>query len=493
MTFRVDRTLAKRILKLAYPVTVAMLTQTAINLVDTIMVGRLPSQWSVAGQSAIAISLILLWAVGGLIASISVGTQALTARRVGEGSPREAGRVLNNAAALATALALVATVGVILALPAIYPWLHADPTVVKLGVEYSTYRFLGMVSMALTIVYKGFFDGIGRTKVHMNAAIVMNVVNVVLNSVLIFGLGPFPKMYVGGAGLASLIATFVGLGMMILYSVEGDTRTRYGLFARRTLSWKVTRSVAKLGIPGGLATLFVMTGFGAFIVIVGRLDMAAVREAVTTLPAYAIPPDRLFAANPRDVWTPELHHSIVSITPVYTAATKAIMDTMSIIFMTSMAFGQATATLVGQSLGARNPALAERYGWESAKIGAYIMGSIGLVIMAFPDAISSVFNPDQAVVTAGHSAMRLMGSSGVLIAFGMILAQALFGAGNTLFVMVAEMVLHFCCLIPIAYLLGIHWDLGLVGVWGAALLYMLLLATVMGWKFRQGGWKHITI
>ena len=105
-------------------------------------------------------------------------------------------------------------------------------------------------------------------------------------------------------------------------------------------------------------------------------------------------------------------------------------------------------------------------------------------------AISSIFNPDTQVVSVTHLPLRIMSFSASLIAVGMILAQSLFGAGFTVFVAVAELVLHFCCLIPIAYLLGVYWDLGLVGIWVSVLTYVVLLAAVMAWKFRQGAWKY---
>ena len=490
MTFRLDWTLGKKIVRLAYPVTVAMLTQTAINLVDTIMVGRLPSDYSIAGQSAIAISLILLWAFGGMISSISVGTQALTARRYGEGARKAAGKVLNNAAFIALMLSIVATVAVLATLRDFYPYLHSNPSVVTFGVDYCSYRFIGVSCMVLTIVYKGFFDGVGRTKVHMVAALGMNLANVILNWVLIFGVGPFPQMYVAGAGLASLIATCIGLVIMLTFSSMGSTRREFGLYARGSLDLRVCWDVIRIGIPGGLATLFVMIGFGAFITIVGWLDMDQLRETVYGLPQYAALDVNVFG-QAAAVWTPELHQVVLRDNPpVFTSSTKVIMDIMSVVFMTCMAWGQATATLVGQSLGAGKPDLAERYGWESAKLGAYFMFGVGLLIFLFPDAISSIFNPDASVINASHDPLRLMAFSASLIAVGMILAQSLFGAGITVFVAVAEMVLHFGCLIPVAYLLGVTLDLGLVGIWGSVVTYIVLLAAVMAWKFRQGSWKY---
>lgn len=486
-----DRTLSKRILTLAYPVTIAMLTQTAINLVDTIMVGRLPAEYSIAGQGAIMISLILLWAVGGLISSMGVGTQAVSARRYGEGKAEDAGAVLNNAAFVAGIVSLIATAAVLVALPSFFPYLHPSDAVVKFGVEYSTYRLLGVFSMVLTIVYKGFFDGIGETKVHMKAAIAMNVVNIILNYCLIFGVGPFPQLYVAGAGIASLIATFIGLAIMIFYSSRKPVRARFGLYKRGTLDRTVSWGVVKVGIPGGLATVFLMTGFAMFTVIVGWLDEATVNAAIHALPTYASMNVQMFALDASAVWTPEVHRLVVEANPpVFTAATKLIMDIMMACAMTCMAFGQATATLVGQSLGAKDYDLAERYGWESIKLGAGIMGVISVLLIAFPESAAGWFNPDPAVISASRTALMLMACSAPVIAVGMILMQSLFGAGMTVYVMVVEMILHFFCLVPAAWLFGIRLDWGLVGIWGAALVYSVLLASAMVWKFRGGTWKY---
>jgi Na+-driven multidrug efflux pump len=89
--------------------------------------------------------------------------------------------------------------------------------------------------------------------------------------------------------------------------------------------------------------------------------------------------------------------------------------------------------------------------------------------------------------------MRVMGFSTPLIATGMILTQALFGAGNTRFVMIVELILHFTCLVPLAWLFGITLQFGLIGIWVAAVCYVVLLAGIMYFKFRSGDWKAIRL
>ena len=190
----------------------------------------------------------------------------------------------------------------------------------------------------------------------------------------------------------------------------------------------------------------------------------------------------------------DLHlNAVMSRPSIFAAATKVIMDAMSIAFMTCIAFGTATATLVSQSLGGERPDLAERYGWESVRIGVYIMAVFGLFTLLFPEMVIGVFSKDQAVVEAGRTSLRLMALSTVFISTSLILAQALYGAGNTKFVMKVEFVLHITCLVPLAYALGLTFNFGLVGIWASALIYLVLMAAIMAWKFAGGDWKTINL
>jgi Na+-driven multidrug efflux pump len=123
-----------------------------------------------------------------------------------------------------------------------------------------------------------------------------------------------------------------------------------------------------------------------------------------------------------------------------------------------------------------------------------IFGVVGLCEgVVFTRAILGVVTRSGAVFDAALVPLRMMGAATPLIATGMILTQALFGAGNTRFVMIAELFLHFLCLVPLAWILGVELKLGLVGIWSSALVYVVLLTSLMVWKFRSGDWKTIKI
>jgi MATE family multidrug resistance protein len=458
------------ILRLAAPTVLAMLTQSVVNEVDIVFFSRLPCPESSNAQAALLPSLILLWMFGGSLSAISVGTQAIAARRIAEGKPEDSGAVLLNSWVFSLIAGITFTVFVYLCLPLVLKFLIKVPEVRAAARAYMNYRLLGIASMAITFSFKAFFDGIGKTMVHMVSAVIMNVLNVVLCFAFIFGNFGAPRMGIGGAGLAGFVSTWVGLAVMVAWAARASYRTTYQPFAfaklDRTLMW----SILRLSIPSGVATVAVMTGFALFSMIVSRLDTMT----GATVVAASCPGGHAEAVNG--------------------AATTVIVGILKLTFTACLAFGTSTATLVSQSLGARNGDQATRYGWASVRLGLMIFGVVGLLEgVLFPHALLSIFTSSDAVAAAALTPMRLMGICTPIIAVGMILSQALFGAGNTLFVMVVELILHFTCLVPLAWFLGITFGYGLVGIWSAAITYILLLATAMTLKFAKGDWKSIEI
>ncbi len=489
-----------RIGRLAAPVILAMLTQTAINIMDTVMVGWLDPSYSIAGQSALGYSLPLLWAVGGFLSSLSVGTLAISARRFGEGDFEKSGATLTNSMVIAVSAGLTCSVLAYMALPYVFPLLNSNESVLAFGIPYARYRLLGVLSMVATISCKSFFDGIGHTHVHMVVALIMNGLNILLNYVLIFGIGPFPQLYVEGAGLASLISTYVGLALMIGWTFLPRYAKKFRYYRRSNVDRRVMWSIVRISVPSGLATVFVMTGFLLFLKIVGYLDELAVQELLASVPAYTGGFSTTFAEfqhvifdaadmRGRAFFTDMAFMAIEARPPIYTSGTKVIMDILSITFMSALAFGTATATLVSQSLGRGEPEMAERYGWESVKLAGMIFGLIGLITFIWPEQILGLLSRDAAVIEASIVSIRILAAIEGFIAAALILTQALFGAGNSKFVMYVEIVLHIVCLVPLSYFLGVVLNLGLVGVWSAALIYIVVLAGIMGWKFYGGTWK----
>jgi putative MATE family efflux protein len=450
----------KTIFWLALPTVFAMLSQSLVNEIDVIFFSRLPDRvLGSNGQAALLPSLIVVWLFGGSLSAISVGTQALTARRFAEHDREGAAAVLTNSVWFCVIAGAGLSILGYLALPAILGFMLKKPEVLALAVSYSRWRLLGIISMATTMGIKAFFDGIGKTYVHFVAAVVMNVFNVILCWTFIFGHLGAPAMGPPGAGLSAFIATWIGLAIMLVYTRE--LRADFRPFRRELLSRTLTWSILKLSIPAALATVVMMVGFGLFSSIVGKLDAADLANGAEA---------------------------------VNGAATTDIVAILKLTFTACIGFGTATATLVSQSLGSRRPDDASAFGWASVRLGLVVFGVIGLCEGAlFTPQILHFISHSPSVQHAATVPLRMMGLMTPIIAVAMILSEALFGAGNPRFVAGAQFLLVFCGLVPIAWVLGIHQRLGLLGIWTSACIYAGAAAVVMSLKFRAGGWKTITL
>lgn len=444
------------ILKLALPTVFAMLLQSAVNEVDDIFFGHLDTHVEASNaQGALLPSLLIVWLFGGSLGAISVGTQAYTGRRVAQGKKHDAGAVLANAVWFTLIGGVIFMIVSQLLLPYLLRAMIEVPSVREVALRYSRWRLLGIISLAMTMAVKGFFDGIGKTTLHFVASLVMNVLNVLFCWVLIFGHFGMPKMGAEGAGLAAFMATWIGLFIMLFYAWQH--RDEYKPLRWQNLSRSLVWDMLKLSIPAALATIVMMVGFGLFAKIVGRLD------------------------------TPGQE-------PVAGASTTNIIEVLKLTFTACIGFGTATATLVSQTLGARRPDDAEKYGWSSVRLGLVLFGVVGFLEgILLRTQLVGLFSTSPAVRAAMDTPMLMCGIVTPIIAVALILSEALFGAGNSRFVAAAQLVLVFGVLVPAAYVLGIQRGMGVLGIWVSACIYAVLAACVMALKFRTGSWKDIKL
>jgi multidrug resistance protein, MATE family len=446
----------KAILWLALPTVFAMLSQSVVNEIDVLFFSHLPVPASSYAQAALLPSLILTWLFGGSLSAISVGTQALVARRYAEGDRKAAGAVLGNAAYFCLGMGAIFSVISLACLPWMVRQMVEVPEVQKVAIAYTRWRLFAVISMSATMAIKSFFDGIGKTYVHLVAALVMNAFNIFMCWVFIFGHLGAPAMGAPGAGLSAFLATWIGLGIMVLYAWL--VRREYQPMRLANLSLTTLWTLLKLSVPAAGATVVMMVGFGLFARTAGELDRGSVGEAVNS------------------------------------AANTDIVETLKLTFTACMAFGTATATLISQSLGRKEPDEAQKWGWASVRLGLVIFGVVGLCEgVLFTHQLAALISNSPAVRAAAIFPLHIMGVATPLIAVAMILTEGLFGAGNTRFVAAAQFLLIFACLVPGAHLFGIVMHGGLGGVWVAAFVYSCLATVAMTTKFAGGTWKRIKL
>lgn len=418
-----------------------------MGLVDTLMIGRLGH----VELAAVGVATLLFSTVSMALKSVDVAAQSFAARRVGEGRDAEVGSVL--ATALLTVLAAGAVCGALglLTAKAQMGLVSRDPLVRAMGADYLAWRYLGLLPLLVFFIVRGVFDGIAWTRIGMVVGIGMNLVNVLLNWVLIFGRLGAPPLGVAGAALASSLSGVLAAAAMVGIALRPSIRKRYRLLARHNLRQALLAPFLRLAWPPAVQTLCGLTAILLFFWVLGRISTVAV------------------------------------------ATGNVVLRIAALSFMPGVGVGLAVQTLVGQALGRRDRRGAVRVGWGGVGVGVLFMGAFGLLFLVAPGFLLRLFAESPQLVAEGRPILRLMGLVQVIDAVGLALAGALRGAGATRAVMLFDLMTGLCLLPPLAYLFGIVLDGGLVGAWIALLAWFSLYAVGMTVWFLRGDWQRIEV
>jgi putative MATE family efflux protein len=440
----VDSQRRSRILALALPIIGGMVSQNVLNLVDTAMVGVLGA----AALAAVGMASFANFMASAFITGLSAGVQAMSARRLGEGRVRDTARPLNGGLVLALVLAIPWSLLLIVAADRLFVFLVEDPEVVALGVPYLQARLFSMVALGVNFAFRGYWNGVNLSKVYMRTLVVMHAANIVINYVLIFGHLGFPALGVAGAGIGSAVATFIGSA---LYLVQGLRIARANGFLRGLPDRSTLVRMLRLSVPTGIQQFFFAAGLTAFFWILGR------------------------------VGTAEL------------AASNVLVQLLLVAILPGLGFGMAAASLVGQALGRGEPDDARAWGWDVAALATMVVGLLSLVGLFVPDLLLRPFLHDAETLALARLPLRVLAATMSVDTLGMVLMNALLGAGDNLRVMVVTLVLQWLIFMPVAYVVGPVLGYGMTGVWLAHIGYRMLQAGVFTTIWRAGSWARIEV
>lgn len=443
---RINKKMSGEIMHLALPVIVGMISHTVLNLVDTAMVGRLGHfPLAAVGLGSFFTMVIVL-----VFGSLHVGTQAITARRLGERRTEEFGNIVSNAFLLSLAIGVSVSLAGYFTSRWVFSRLSTEPDVVHVGTPYLRIRMIGVFSMIVIFTVRGFVYGIARPRIDMIVSVIINALNIVLNYFLIFGHWICPRLEVRGAALASVISTIAGLLIYLLLIYGRILKKLPHTLHIKNISKSLMALIVRISAPRALQSVSII-GFVIFLSFIGRLGV------------------------------------------IELAISNIIFKAFNISLMIGLAIGTASATLVGRSLGEQNKPLAVRYGWHAVGIGSITMGGIGALFMIFPREIMGIFTNEPETVEMGVLPFRILGAFQLLDGIGIVLSRTLQGVGSTLFVMVSEIICIWGLLIPFTYIAIEVLDGDIVTAWWGVFIYIIAFSAAMTWKFREGGWKHIRI
>ncbi len=439
MKFIAESSVYKYILKMALPAIAGLSTQMVVSLVDTAMVGRLPdAEYSLA---AMGLGVLATWAVVSFFSSLATGTHVLIARRFGSKDYDGCGDVLNTSLIISfIAGVLVGALIVGLSFP-IAHFFAADDIVGEYAGDYLFYRFMGLPFFLLSVSYRGFFFGIGKTKIFMFSGILVNFLNIVFNYIFIFGAFGFDGMGLAGAGLGSSLATFFDALFYLGISSLSYYRKRYNYFVNFRFVKDFARSIIKISLPVSFQNVFILIGFLSFVAITGIIGT------------------------------------------LEQAASQVVISSLMISLMPCFGFGIAVQTLVGNQLGSGKFAIAKFYGFETSKVASLYTIFIGMIFIFAPRIILILITNDTNVIETAVPILRIAGFGQIFYAVGVVLANGLQAMGQTFFVMVAEVISNWVIFVPLAYLLGIVFDLGLIGAWSALPFYVIVYSAIVFYRF----------
>lgn len=443
----VDGKRISRILTLAWPIMGAMLSQTLLGIVDIAMVGRIEGQ-GITAVAAVGVGGFANMLAVGVVLGLGTGVQALVGRRIGEQRHAEAAVPLHGGLVLIVLVGLPLTLLMWFFAEAVIAFLNGDPALQALAGPYLQVRVLGTVAVGFNVCFRGFWNGIERSRLYLVALLTMHISNVLISYALIFGVAGLPALGTLGAAIGSTIATFLGA---FVHVALGFVHARPFGFLRRAPSLEVLRGVFRLSLPTSVQQLLFFVGINALFSIVGLLGTDA------------------------------------------TAAANVLIQVMLFGILPAMGCGLAANALIGQALGRGDPKDAARWGWEVAGVGALVVIILSIPMAAMPEVILGAFLEEPETVALATSALLLVAASLWLDAVGLILMQAHLGAGASRTSLVVNSGIQWLVFLPSAYVVGPLLGYGLVGIWAVQMASRGLQALVFAWLWRRGSWALIRL
>lgn len=433
--------ISKNIWRLALPMIAANVLQTLFNIVDMIFVGRLgPSSIAAVALSGVIMMLIMTVLIG-----IAIATQAMVARFVGARDNDTAADIATQSLLLGTiASLLLACLGIIFS-PYLLNMLGATNHVLRLGTGYLRIMFAGTLTMFLMFLIRAILHGAGNAVTPMGLLIFSTILNIILDPLLIFGIGPFPRLGVNGAACATVTARGSGMiiGLFILLKGRSGIKLRLqNLRVDLNLMWRIV----KIGIFSSLQALL------------RNMSQMTITRIVAVYGTFAI------------------------------AAYGIGMRVRMVVMMPGFGLATAAATLVGQSLGAQDPKRAERSSYLSVLFYEILMICMGILFFLFARQIVGIFNSQTDVINVGSMYLRILSLSFVFLALSIVLGRAMNGAGDTLSPMVITFVALLGLRIPLA--VALSRELGTNGIWLGMALSDLANGLITTLWFSRGKWKE---
>ena len=436
-----DGPIGRAIFLLAVPMVLETVLESVFAVVDVFFVSRLGAD-AVATVGLTESMMVLIYT---LAMGLGIGATATVARRIGERDSEGASHAAAQAVLLALLIALVLGVAGVFAAPALLRGMGASSGVLA-NANFTRIMLGGNAVVLMLFLVNAIFRGAGDAVIAMRVLWLANAINIFLGPMLIFGVGPFPRLGVVGAA----VATNIGRGTGALYALSRLIRPGARVRVRRhhfrfdpAVMWQMMR----------------LSGSGTFQILVGSASWIGLVRVISSFGSNAL--------------------------AGYTIAMRVLIFAL----LPSWGLSNAAATMVGQGLGARKPERAERAVWIAGKYNLWFLGGVGVIFVALAGPIVSIFSSDPAVAPIAVTGLRLVALGFPFYAYGMVLTSAFNGAGDTWTPTWINLLVFWLWEIPLAYVLAVTLNGGPRGVFISITFAYSTLAIVTAYLFRKGRWK----
>jgi putative MATE family efflux protein len=436
----------RAIFLLAIPMIMEMVLEALFALVDIYFVNKVGSEASstvVLTEASLSILYSVAW-------GLSIGVTALVARRAGEKNFEEASRIGVQAILLGIILSILVSIIGFFFPKEILLMMGASPEVAEEHYLFTQIMLTGNVVIMLLFINNAVFRGVGNASIAMRVLLLANLINIVLDPLLILGIGPFPKLGVVGAAVATTTGRAIAVLLQFYYLFNGKSLIKLA-------GQKFAANIKLMG-----AILKTSAG-GMFQFIIGScswifLAMIIAESGTAAVSGYGT----------------AIRICIFTILPAWGLANAA-------------------ATLVGQNLGANQPERAEKSVWRTAFITFCFFAVVAVVFFIFGEPLMRFFTADEAAIAVGTECLHILAVGYVFFAYGMIISQAFNGAGDTRTPTYINLFVFWALQIPLAWVLAKFLHMGPTGVYIAIGISESILALISVIIFKKGKWKLVKV
>tara|TARA_R110000796_G_scaffold65310_1_gene150972 strand:+ start:263 stop:1585 length:1323 start_codon:yes stop_codon:yes gene_type:complete len=433
----------RKVIRLAFPIMLGMLSQSVLNLIDAALVGHL-GEVALAG---VGVGGYIMFMLSAVVFGLSSSVQSQTAQRVGA-TQAELFHPLQSGLLIGLAVALPLSLWAWWQAPLLIGLITQAEEVQNVAISYFRWRVVSLTAIALVLCFRGYWNGRQQTHLYLLIIVAVHLLNVAVSAGLIYGLAGLPDMGPSGAGAGTTVSLFVGLIVWCWVSIK---RASTQPFLTHLPCLVTLRTTLTLAVPHSTQQVLFAAGYAVLFWLLSQLGTASI------------------------------------------AVGHVLINLSLLLILPGVGIGVAAMSLVGEALGRDAQHEAHRWGLDALRVAWLLLLVLALPMLIMPEHVLSLFFNNDELVALGTLPLQLTGVMIVLDAAALVLAQALMGAGAQRTVMLLTLGMQWLFFLPLAWWVGVGLGYGILGIWLIQLLYRLINSLGFLWVWQRRRWLMLPV